>query len=211
MAPSRGALLRSTVRRSLGANPTGSPRRQRRARRRRGARAAFFRPALALTSPRGGGLTAVGLGDALLACFARRIKRAPRVAGGSSPGLPRRRPARCDYCAEPLRWHGGALGPALGAIGHRARASPPRGPVHRGALCPRARRPCVGQRRRGSVIADAGGRVRLSVPDDGRGCATPTGGCGLTGLRERLALRGGPVQAADRAEGGWALRVEISG
>ena len=92
-----------------------------------------------------------------------------------------------------------------------ARASPRGRPVHRGALCPRARRPCVGQRRRGSPIGDAGGRVRLSVPDDGRGCATPTGGCGLTGLRERLALRGGPVQAADRAEGGWALRVEISG
>ena len=54
-------------------------------------------------------------------------------------------------------------------------------------------------------------RVRLSVDDDGVGCAAPTGGFGLTGLRERLALLGGKVTAANRAGGGFALSVEIFG
>jgi signal transduction histidine kinase len=62
-----------------------------------------------------------------------------------------------------------------------------------------------------TVDFSAADRVRLSVVDDGCGCAQPTGGFGLTGLRERLALLGGSVEAANRAEGGFALRVELSG
>lgn len=53
------------------------------------------------------------------------------------------------------------------------------------------------------------GRVRLEVSDNGRGAAGTAGGYGLTGIRERVELLGGKVDAANRLEGGFALRVEI--
>lgn len=53
-------------------------------------------------------------------------------------------------------------------------------------------------------------RVAVSVEDNGRGCAKPTGGFGLTGLRERVALLGGTLAAGNGAAGGFALRVELS-
>lgn len=55
-------------------------------------------------------------------------------------------------------------------------------------------------------------RVRLELADNGRGQngRTPPHGCfGLTGLRERIELLGGTVEAANRLEGGFALRVEV--
>jgi signal transduction histidine kinase len=53
-------------------------------------------------------------------------------------------------------------------------------------------------------------RVRLELVDNGVGRAAPAGGgFGLTGLRERLELLGGTVEAANRLEGGFALNVEV--
>lgn len=54
--------------------------------------------------------------------------------------------------------------------------------------------------------------VRLEVSDDGRGRpadAPESGGFGLTGLRERIALLGGTVDCGNRPEGGFALRIEL--
>lgn len=53
--------------------------------------------------------------------------------------------------------------------------------------------------------------VRLELLDNGAGAAdtAASGGFGLTGLRERVALLGGTVSAANRLEGGFALRVEV--
>lgn len=55
--------------------------------------------------------------------------------------------------------------------------------------------------------------VRLEMSDNGVGAqpsANDNGaGFGLIGLRERIALLGGSVDAANRLEGGFALRVEL--
>ena len=63
-----------------------------------------------------------------------------------------------------------------------------------------------------TVDFSAGDRVALGVEDDGRGCGSkvPTGGFGLTGLRERVALLGGTLTAGNGSVGGFALRAEIS-
>lgn len=61
-----------------------------------------------------------------------------------------------------------------------------------------------------SVDFSVPNRVVVSVEDDGRGCAEPTGGFGLTGLRERVALLGGTLTAGNGEAGGFALRVELS-
>jgi len=55
-------------------------------------------------------------------------------------------------------------------------------------------------------------RVQLELADNGIGRAPAPaagGGFGLTGLRERIELLGGTVSAANRLEGGFALRVEV--
>lgn len=53
--------------------------------------------------------------------------------------------------------------------------------------------------------------VVMSVTDDGHGLrsAMATSGFGLKGLRERAAALGGRVVAADAAEGGFLLRMEV--
>lgn len=54
--------------------------------------------------------------------------------------------------------------------------------------------------------------VRLEVSDNGCGRpadAPESGGFGLTGLRERIALLGGTVECGNRLEGGFALRIEL--
>lgn len=54
------------------------------------------------------------------------------------------------------------------------------------------------------------GRVILAVTDDGRGDnGSPTNGYGLTGLRERIGLLGGRVEAGNRSGGGFTLTVEV--
>lgn len=55
-------------------------------------------------------------------------------------------------------------------------------------------------------------RVHLELSDNGigrNGDGAASGGFGLTGLRERIELLGGTVTAANRLEGGFALRVEV--
>src|SRR5690242_14376444 len=60
-----------------------------------------------------------------------------------------------------------------------------------------------------TVAVDWGENLRITVGDDGHGHAgagTAAPGRGLLGLRERLALYGGELDAGPRAEGGWQLR-----
>jgi signal transduction histidine kinase len=53
-------------------------------------------------------------------------------------------------------------------------------------------------------------RVVLAVVDNGRGASHSTnGGFGLRGIRERIQLLGGRVEAGNRADGGFALRIEV--
>jgi len=53
-------------------------------------------------------------------------------------------------------------------------------------------------------------RIVLELSDNGIGAPTATGGgFGLRGLRERIEIIGGTVEAANRLEGGFALRVEV--
>jgi signal transduction histidine kinase len=51
--------------------------------------------------------------------------------------------------------------------------------------------------------------LELEIVDDGRTAVTaaPTGGHGLVGIRERVALYGGRLDAGRRATGGFAVRV----
>jgi len=56
-------------------------------------------------------------------------------------------------------------------------------------------------------------QVRLEVVDrgGGSGAGEPGAGFGLNGVRERIELLGGRMEAAARPEGGFALRVEVPG
>jgi signal transduction histidine kinase len=52
--------------------------------------------------------------------------------------------------------------------------------------------------------------VALEVSDDGPGVAEAVGtGHGLVGMRERVALYGGDLEAGESREGGWALRARL--
>ncbi len=53
-------------------------------------------------------------------------------------------------------------------------------------------------------------RVVLTISDNGTGRrGEQAEGFGLLGLRERMALLGGSLEAGDRPEGGFRLRVEV--
>jgi signal transduction histidine kinase len=60
------------------------------------------------------------------------------------------------------------------------------------------------------VIRYGGTDLELEVTDDGTGCREAGGsGHGLVGMRERVALYGGELEAGTRAEGGFAIRARI--
>jgi signal transduction histidine kinase len=60
------------------------------------------------------------------------------------------------------------------------------------------------------VVAYEAGVLALEVSDDGRGRArNGTGGHGLTGLRERVALFGGELEAGPGPDGGFAVRARL--
>jgi signal transduction histidine kinase len=61
------------------------------------------------------------------------------------------------------------------------------------------------------VVRYLPGALELSVRDDGRGAAPrdANGGHGLVGMRERVALFGGRLEAGARADGGYALRAVL--
>jgi signal transduction histidine kinase len=60
------------------------------------------------------------------------------------------------------------------------------------------------------VVRYAADAVELEVSDDGAGIPDAVGtGHGLVGMRERVALYGGDLQAGHRRDGGWALRARL--
>ena len=66
------------------------------------------------------------------------------------------------------------------------------------------------RRPRVSVTGDAGSGVSVEVVNDrpvSSAALLPGSGAGLLGLRERVALVGGTLDAGPSAEGGWRLRA----
>jgi signal transduction histidine kinase len=52
--------------------------------------------------------------------------------------------------------------------------------------------------------------LEIDVADDGRaGAATAAGGMGLIGMRERVAVHDGTIEAGPRAEGGYRVRARL--
>jgi signal transduction histidine kinase len=51
--------------------------------------------------------------------------------------------------------------------------------------------------------------VEIEITDDGRGAPHPTDGFGLHGMRQRVHLLGGEISAANRREGGFAVRAVL--
>jgi signal transduction histidine kinase len=60
---------------------------------------------------------------------------------------------------------------------------------------------------RASVCLDWGAELVITVSDDGTGASGGPLGRGLLGLRERLSIYGGEIDAGSRPAGGWQLRA----
>jgi signal transduction histidine kinase len=54
-----------------------------------------------------------------------------------------------------------------------------------------------------------GDDLRLEIRDDGSGGANGSGGSGLIGMRERVAMLGGSIDAGAPAEGGYLVSAQI--
>jgi signal transduction histidine kinase len=59
------------------------------------------------------------------------------------------------------------------------------------------------------IVRYVDGAVELAVEDDGRGVANGALGHRLVGMRERVALYGGTLEAGPRPEGGFSLRAML--
>ena len=62
------------------------------------------------------------------------------------------------------------------------------------------------------LVRYADGAVELQISDDGKGVSdgsAESGGHGLMGMRERVAVYGGDLEAGPRPEGGFALRARL--
>ena len=60
------------------------------------------------------------------------------------------------------------------------------------------------------VVCYGDGDLEVTVNDDGRGAGSGDGGGhGLMGMRERVAVFGGELEAGPRAEGGYRLRAKL--
>jgi len=59
------------------------------------------------------------------------------------------------------------------------------------------------------LIRFAASGLEIEVADDGRGEVTGTSGRGLVGLRERILLYGGELEAGGAGDRGYLLRARI--
>jgi signal transduction histidine kinase len=60
------------------------------------------------------------------------------------------------------------------------------------------------------LVRYSDGDIEVTVSDDGRGAGSSDGGGhGLVGMRERVAVYGGELEAGPRPEGGYRLRAKL--